>query len=145
MLTSLLLVLSICSLLKFSLNKSTIHWLLPNFQAHCRSVLQILHVHCKIVSFSWLLKSAIWYKCTYLDNPSSISFLWAAYFSLTAWYSLLDCLKACNRIHTDLEKTKQKKNTLCTSIFTYSSTWKFCISLQWKGNSHWHLKITNTK
>ena len=52
------------------------------------------------------------YSSTYLDKPSSISFLWAAYFSLTAWYSLLDCLKACSQIHTDLlENPKQKKNS----------------------------------
>ena len=45
-------------------------------------------------------KKDILLKFTYLDSPSSISFLWAAYFSLTAWYSLLDCLKAykCNKI-----------------------------------------------
>ena len=47
--------------------------------------------------------------CTYLDKPSSTSCLWAAYFSLTAWYSLLDCLKACDQIQTtDLENTEQK-------------------------------------
>ena len=55
------------------------------------------------------------YSCTYLDKPSSISFLWAAYFSLTAWYSLLDCLKACSQIHTDLENTKQKEK-FCTKL-----------------------------
>ena len=45
--------------------------------------------------------TSTWYRpCTYLDKPSSTSCLWAAYFSLTAWYSLLDCLKACNQIHT---------------------------------------------